>query len=208
MTRLKVTTALLCGCLLCAAPTAAAPISFGGNAYEFIAGVFSFGEANAAAQAQTFNSASGHLVAITSDAEDAFVLSLISSIEHSVSIGAADLGVEGAWRWVTGEQFWQGGSGGSVGPDILYANWADGQPDDFGDGQDVATIFGGAVPDLAGRWDDGGSGPGVGGGIFQRDGYIVEFEGVAATVPEPATLLLLGAGLSAAAFRSRRKPRV
>lgn len=203
----RATAALLCGFVLYAAPIAAAPISFGTNAYEFIAGAFSFDDANAAAQAQTFNGASGHLVTIASDAENAFVLSLISSIEHSVWIGATDRAVEGAWRWVTGEQFWQGGAAGTAGPDILYANWASGQPDDFGAGQDVATIFGGAVPGLAGLWDDGGSGPGTGGGIFQRDGYIVEFEGAAVPVPEPATLLLFGAGLGAAAFRSRCKSR-
>ena len=184
------TAALLCACVCIAAPASAAPITFGSNAYEFIPGAFSFNDANTAAQAQTFEGVSGHLVTILSAEEDAFVLSLIASVEHSVWIGASDSGAEGVWRWVTGEQFWQGGFGGAPGPDVFYANWGLGQPDDFGGGQDVATIFGGSViaPGVAGRWDDGGSGPGVGGGVFQRDGYIVEFDGVA--VPEPSTLLL------------------
>jgi hypothetical protein len=99
-----------------AAPAGASPIVFDANAYEFIAGAFSFDQANAAAQAQTFNGASGHLVTIMSATENVFVLGLISSIEHSVWIGATDRDVEGVWRWVTGEQSWQGGAAGTPVP--------------------------------------------------------------------------------------------
>jgi hypothetical protein len=191
--------------VLVASPTSAAPILFGPNAYEYVPTLgLSFSQATAAAQAATFNGVSGHLVTIFSAAENAFVASLITSVSGSAWIGASDALVEGEWRWVSGEQFWTGGPAGVPGPDVFFANWLFGQPDNFGSGQHVATMFGGntGISGFAGRWDDGGSGGGIGGGIFQRDGYIVEFDNVA--VPEPTTLLLFGLGFGALARRVRR----
>ena len=199
---------LICGCVLAAVPAGATPIGFGSNAYEFIPAIgLSFDEATSAAQALTFQGVTGHLVTIFSAEENAFVLGLIASVEHSVWIGASDLAVEGEWRWVTGEQFWQGGPGGTPGPDVFYANWALGQPDDFDVGRDVATMFGGSVTpsDFAGRWDDGGFGGGVGGGIYQRDGFVVEYDGV---VPEPSTLLLFGVGGAGVALARKKRRRL
>ena len=205
--RLRTAGFVIVGALV-AAPASATPISFGQNAYEYIPTLnLSISQATAAAQAMTYNGVSGHLVTILSAQEQAFVQSLITSVEHSVWIGASDTAVEGEWRWVTGERFWQGGSAGSPGPDVFYANWASGQPDDFQGGQDVATIFGGSVATagLAGRWDDGGSGGGLGGGTFNETD--TSSSSTAPRCPNRPRWSCSGTGLAAAAARRRARRR-
>ena len=98
-------------------------------------------------------------------------------------LGASDVTVEGQWRWVTGELFWQGNASGKVEPN-MYANWGGGQPDNFNGNQDFATMFGripSAPGPLPGQWDDGGGGGGGGAStdIYAIDGYVIQYEGVA-----------------------------
>ena len=153
--RLRTAGFVIVGALV-AAQASATPISFGQNAYEYIPTLnLSISQATAAAQAMTYNGVSGHLVTILSAQEQAFVQSLITSVEHSVWIGASDTAVEGEWRWVTGERFWQGGSAGSPGPDVFYANWASGQPDDFQVGRTSRQSSVAAWPLPV--WQDGGT---------------------------------------------------
>ena len=175
----------------------AVPLFFGGNAYEFVAaGLSSWPVAKVAAEAQVFGGANGHLVTILSAAENDFVLGLLTGVGNSVWVGATDEAVEGEWRWVTGEQFWQGNASGAA---VLFANWAPGQPDDYASGQDYATmlapgatLFPGQSP---GQWDDTD-------GLFS--GYVVEFEN-ASPVPEPSTMMLFGTGAVVLARIRRRK---
>lgn len=72
----------------------------------------------------------GHLVTITSAAENNFVF----NTWPSGWIGFTDEAVEGQWRWVTGEP-------------VTYTNWNGGEPNNVGN-EDYAQFVGG------GKWND------------------------------------------------------
>ena len=72
----------------------------------------------------------GHLVTITSAAENTFVF----NTWPSGWIGFTDEVTEGQWRWVTGET-------------VTYTNWNGGEPNDSG-AEDYAQFVGG------GKWND------------------------------------------------------
>lgn len=98
----------------------------------------------------------GHLVTLTTAAEDAFVRSLIDPRDYW--IGLTDEAVEGTFEWVTGEAF-------------SFTNWQIGEPNN-NDNQDYGTgnYFGPFTP---GAWDDNFNGANV-------PTYVVEFDSTAA----------------------------
>ena len=126
-------------------------VAQGGNGHEYavITNLTRWTLQQSAAQAQ-----GGHLVTISSAAENAFVLSVLAASEAQYPysawyyyIGLAqDAGSAepaGGWRWVTGELL----------ADTGYANWATGEPNNGGSPtgwENVGTIY-----KANGRWNDG-----------------------------------------------------
>ncbi len=198
-------------CAVFASRAEASPVAFGSNHYEFIQVTDPFtGDNNAwwtardAAAAMTFSGVNGHLVTITSQAENDFLLSIAGS--HSGFQGAW-LGGKHAEGWLVGPE--AGQSFAAAG----YANFGGIEPNNAGYAyMNIGdTTFG--IP--SGTWADdslaGGTAQGVPAvGSDPVVGYFVEYSGTAA-VPEPGSFALLGSigliGLAGAAVRRRRRKR-
>jgi len=125
------------------------------NVYQYVTTATSFAEALTISASTTYNGVSGHLVTITSEAEnrfiyDAFVrpqyISSTSSIEREQAvawIALTDAETEGTWKWIAGPEH------GQV---AVYTNWNGGEPNDCCavGGEDQAVI----------HWQDRGQGGG------------------------------------------------
>lgn len=159
-------------------------ITDGGNGhyYEWIKeDSLDWTDAKLSTERKTYNGMLGHLVTITSVEEDFFVQTIFDTSVDRIWFGGYQKNNEneplGNWAWVTGET-WE------------YANfkwYADGTK--YADG-----IYGHAdyLQWWQGGWDDNWV-FGVNPSGERSNGYIIEYE--PAPVPEPSTILLLGAGL-------------
>jgi hypothetical protein len=70
----------------------------------------------------------GHLVTITSAAENEFVRGLAREGNHCVWLGVTDRKVEGVWEWVTGEPF-------------DFSAWARGEPNNHMGGEHYGVMW-------------------------------------------------------------------
>ena len=76
----------------------------------------------------------GHLVTVTSEEENNFVVELAKSRSDNLWVGARTSDGE-KWFWLTGEEF-------------NYNNWDDGEPNNLNGTQDALQIY------VSGKWDD------------------------------------------------------
>jgi hypothetical protein len=177
---------------LTAAP-AAAVTQFAGNGhlYEFVATDLSWQGALAAAAAATpIAGYTAHLVTITSQAEDDFLMTLTGSATFVWAAGT-DEDVEGTWKWAAGPEagqtFFIFGTG-SVG----FSNWNAGEPNNVG-AEDYLHFKANA-----GNWNDIFS-------TFPSGGYVVEYSLNSGAVPEPASWAMLLGGLGVVGTALRRR---
>lgn len=129
-----------------------------GHWYDVVdASAINWLEANAVASTKQFNGLKGHLVTITSEAENQFLINSFGANLGDRWIGGfqAEGAPEpnGGWTWVTGE-IWQ------------YTNWAAGEPNNAG-GNENATIFTGAA-----LWNDKDASDNA----HWIPGYVIEYE--------------------------------
>ena len=180
--------ALGIGAIVASAARALPVLGPTGDYYEFVATAREWSDALADAASRSYLGHPGYVVTITSSAENQFVENLVPDDVGSAWIAASDLAAEGTWRWVAGpaagQVFWQDGT------TLTYADWALGEPNDVGLGEDYGEMYA-----ASGTWND------IQGPLVQdRRPYVVEY-----FVPEPGTTLLLGIGVAGLVALDRRR---
>lgn len=169
-----------------------------GNYYGLTTSAGSWAQAEAEAVAL-----GGHLVSITSAAENAFLVSTFLTVPQAQAlpywIGLNDAASEGQFVWSSGEA-------------VTYTNWASGEPNNVGDDEDYVAIswhFARGEQVSPGTWNDAplNGTSGYGGNSNGPYRGIIELNYDPAAVPEPSAIAMLALGAVAAGIAARRRGR-
>ena len=188
-----------CVLLVCISTTVnAAPVCWdsNGHCYEVIStpGGISWDSAKTSAELSSYLGVSGHLVTLTSLAENEFVWTNLGvSLLRDYWLGgfqvSRSIEPSGGWQWVSGETW-------------SFTNWNTGEPNNLASGKEDKLEFAGGTSAGAysGKWNDElDTGYGV------PNGYIIEY---ATTVPIPPAVWLFGPGLLGLVGISKRTVRI
>ena len=123
-----------------------------GHYYRLVdAPAIAWTDAKTAAENHIYYGLNGHLVTITSQAENDFVADMLSHDLRAVWMGLSDADNEGVYRWVTNEPY-------------NYTNWDPGEPDDFNHSEDYIQFL-----EYSDKWND------MSNYFTYGNGYIVEY---------------------------------
>ena len=148
-----------------------------GSFYQFVSGPVSWTAAQTAASTTALNGVNGHLVTITSAAENNVVYQLgvdngadssTGGSGNRIWLSATDNVVDQDWFWTSGLEAGIQFSSTSTATNNFFENWGSGQPNNSGGAQTRATIWfnGGGDDDT---WDDRND--------SDNHDYVIEWEG-------------------------------
>lgn len=163
-------------------------LSDGPHFYEYVSGDVTWTAARDGAAARVYAGMTGYLATITSETENNYLATRLSS---NGWIGASDATAtwtksdnttfttsEGIWKWVTGPEAGTQISNGATAVNGAYVNWETGEPNNFGSGEDYAQMRQTTTP--SGKWNDVAINSTIASNTNAPRGYLVEYSGVSA----------------------------